>query len=309
MPLDQKKEELQAKRMARLPKGFGIEWATLRTFRIGSVKFRLAQNLGEHAVPGNDGFEEEDVFYLCKKPGLIQKYLTFVNERPPKNIVELGILRGGSVAFLQLLANPEKFLALELASDRVPILDRFIDNHGLSKSLRVEYGINQADSGRVRELVQEHFGGGRNIDVVIDDASHLLDATRSSFETLFPLIRPGGSYIVEDYSAVHTLFSSDIEIFKKLEAFASDTFTKLVKHSLQEDKKPVHLLAVEAMLASILVPDIIKKVVVDNQWLRIVRGPKEIDLDKPFDIRILAADKFGLLETKPDDSLREYLDW
>jgi hypothetical protein len=38
------------------------------------------------------------------------------------------------------------------------------------------------------------------VDLVIDDASHLYPFTKGSFETLFPRLRPGGLYIIEDWS-------------------------------------------------------------------------------------------------------------
>lgn len=38
------------------------------------------------------------------------------------------------------------------------------------------------------------------LDLVVDDASHMLSETLSSFEQFFPLLRPGGLYIIEDWS-------------------------------------------------------------------------------------------------------------
>ena len=35
---------------------------------------------------------------------------------------------------------------------------------------------------------------------MLDDASHELDYTRASFNTLFPRLRSGGLYIIEDWS-------------------------------------------------------------------------------------------------------------
>jgi hypothetical protein len=43
----------------------------------------------------------------------------------------------------------------------------------------------------------------RPLDLVIDDASHLYEATKASFEILFPLIEPGGLYIIEDWAWAH----------------------------------------------------------------------------------------------------------
>ena len=37
------------------------------------------------------------------------------------------------------------------------------------------------------------------IDIVIDDCSHLAEPTKLAFDTLFPHVRPGGVYVVEDW--------------------------------------------------------------------------------------------------------------
>ena len=47
------------------------------------------------------------------------------------------------------------------------------------------------------EIVTREFD--RAIDLVIDDASHVYEPTLASFETLFPHLRPGGLYIIEDW--------------------------------------------------------------------------------------------------------------
>ncbi|MFP3608175.1 class I SAM-dependent methyltransferase, partial [Paraburkholderia sp. SIMBA_053] len=36
--------------------------------------------------------------------------------------------------------------------------------------------------------------------LVVDDASHFYEQTKTSFKTLFPLVRPGGLYIIEDWN-------------------------------------------------------------------------------------------------------------
>jgi hypothetical protein len=38
---------------------------------------------------------------------------------------------------------------------------------------------------------------------VIDDASHFDAPTRASFQAIFPLMRPGGVYVIEDWNWVH----------------------------------------------------------------------------------------------------------
>lgn len=57
-----------------------------------------------------------------------------------------------------------------------------------------------ADRGKLRDIVSQHFSGNA-IDLVIDDASHIYTPSLATFETLSPLIRPGGLYILEDWRA------------------------------------------------------------------------------------------------------------
>jgi hypothetical protein len=49
--------------------------------------------------------------------------------------------------------------------------------------------------------VKTEFSGP--LDLIIDDASHMYGLTKTSFETLFPLLRPGGLYIIEDWAWGH----------------------------------------------------------------------------------------------------------
>ena len=38
---------------------------------------------------------------------------------------------------------------------------------------------------------------------MVDDASHTYEQTKASFEILFPLLDPGGIYLIEDWSWAH----------------------------------------------------------------------------------------------------------
>lgn len=58
--------------------------------------------------------------------------------------------------------------------------------------------IDQTDE----QALQKHFGG-LAIDVFIDDASHVNTMSIRTFETMFPMLKPGGVYIWED---IHTSY-------------------------------------------------------------------------------------------------------
>ena len=117
-------------------------------------------------------------------------------------MVELGLAYGGSLAWFALRGRPTTLVGIEYKANRIPHLDRFIESRDLGAVVRPYYGVDQADGDRLREIVAAEFRG-EPIDLVVDDASHRYGATLASFETLFPLMRPGGLYVIEDWAGLH----------------------------------------------------------------------------------------------------------
>ena len=70
---------------------------------------------------------------------------------------------------------------------------------GIGDRLKTYWGVDRATRKRLREIVDTEFDGVP-LDLVIDDGSHLLEETRTSFETLFPRLRMGGLYVIEDWN-------------------------------------------------------------------------------------------------------------
>ncbi len=60
-----------------------------------------------------------------------------------------------------------------------------------------------ADQGKREELKAALDRIGRDFDIIIDDGGHRMDQQQISFATLFPVVKPGGLYIIED---IHTSF-------------------------------------------------------------------------------------------------------
>lgn len=56
----------------------------------------------------------------------------------------------------------------------------------------------------------ERVTGGRLFDLIIDDATHLLEDTLRTFLYLWPHVRPGGIYVVEEFPNVGSLWSNII---------------------------------------------------------------------------------------------------
>jgi predicted O-methyltransferase YrrM len=141
-------------------------------------------------------------FVVAKTASMVQRLERTIAELAPARIVELGIFKGGSAALLALLARPKKLTAIDLVAEPVEALEEFIVMNGLADVVAAHYGIDQGDAALVSALVDTDHGEAP-LDLVVDDASHLYRETRTSFEVLFPRLRPGGFYIIEDWGWAH----------------------------------------------------------------------------------------------------------
>jgi len=65
----------------------------------------------------------------------------------------------------------------------------------------VHFGTSQCDGDKLSQIVLGELAD--ELDLVVDDASHTYEETRASFEFLFPLLSPGGIYVIEDWSWAH----------------------------------------------------------------------------------------------------------
>jgi len=154
----------------------------------------------------NDDWElGENCFIFFKIKKLVDQYAKFWHcqrQFKPQNLFEIGMWDGGSVAFWFEHFHPKKHVAIDISKREDSQYFRdYLTSKGLEKRIKTYWGIDQADSERLREIVKREFDGA--LDLVIDDASHMYELTKISFETLFPLLRPGGLYVIEDWAWAH----------------------------------------------------------------------------------------------------------
>jgi SAM-dependent methyltransferase len=150
--------------------------------------------------PEADGATE---LVLWKTPGLVSQYQAFWAREAgftAERVLELGLWKGGSMVFWAEALGPTRMVGVDLAPGSLSLaFDRYIAERG--DRLSVYWGVDQGDQARLQTLVGAAFTGP--LDLVIDDASHRYEPTRTSFETLFPLLRPGGVYLIEDWAWHH----------------------------------------------------------------------------------------------------------
>jgi hypothetical protein len=66
----------------------------------------------------------------------------------------------------------------------------------------VHFATSQCDREILTRIVRDELVD--ELDFVVDDASHIYEQTKTSFEFLFPLLRPNGIYIIEDWGWAHS---------------------------------------------------------------------------------------------------------
>jgi hypothetical protein len=84
----------------------------------------------------------------------------------------------------------------------VNAFDEFGRRHPVGQRIRSYYGVSQTDKAQIDRIARDEFGD-TPLDVIIDDASHLYGNTRRTFEMAFPYLRPGGTYVIEDWGWAH----------------------------------------------------------------------------------------------------------
>jgi predicted O-methyltransferase YrrM len=172
-----------------------MEWLNDERLIVGDTRFSLSEDRSE-------GVESEpDEFALLKTRWMVE---TFIREAPARveNVIDLGIFRGGSVLFLQEMFGPRRLVGLDLLEWHRGPLESRIAQQGLSDAVRLYYGIDQGDHQALARIMKENFPDGE-IDLVIDDCSHLYGPTKASLNFLLPRVRPLGLYVIEDWGWAH----------------------------------------------------------------------------------------------------------
>jgi cephalosporin hydroxylase len=137
---------------------------------------------------------------VCKPFNMLACYINLFLQKPFKNILEFGIHQGGSILFMLKLYNEiKKIIGVDIIGFN-PVVDEVINKHNLSERVKLFYETSQ-DSPEIPAIIAKEFE--EVPDIVIDDCSHQYEFTKKTFEIVFPLLKPGGRYIIEDWGWAH----------------------------------------------------------------------------------------------------------
>ncbi len=144
---------------------------------VDGITFELRPH---HRNPTN-----KDWVCLRKNRNFTNRYLALAEEFKHCRMVEVGVDQGGGTSFFTKLFQPEALLAIELSNKPVAAVTKFLARHDPDAKVSIHWGIDQSDRVEVPRLVASVFHD-QPLDLVVDDASHLLVPTTATFEMLFP---------------------------------------------------------------------------------------------------------------------------
>ncbi len=174
-----------------------LNWIDERRGTIAGMTFNLTVTPSEyHSIKSTS-----DEFLLIKTRDMLDTELATIRSPNPK-IFEMGIWQGGSTVLFDLVTEPRKLVAVDF-SPELDVLSQYIRQRRREDVLRPYFGVNQGDSGAIGKILAKEFPG-RDIDLIIDDASHFYEETKVALNTAWPYLSPGGTYIIEDWTWSHS---------------------------------------------------------------------------------------------------------
>jgi predicted O-methyltransferase YrrM len=256
---------------------------------------------GVELISGYEHASTPERFVIVKQPPHRDAFIEMCRSVRGGRLVELGIAEGGSTVLAALAAEPSAMVAVDIEPEPLAALEEFIAARGLGARVHTRYGIDQGDRDHLTRAVDEAIGTAP-LDLVVDDASHALDPTRTSFEVLFPRLAPGGLYAIEDWNADLAFREALMEHYSTASTEERAELARSVRDAATSSPTPARLarrplldLAIELVLARARgAEDAIAEVVVNRYWLMVRRGPAALD-GTTFRLADMTHDHFGYL--------------
>lgn len=253
-----------------------LKWIRSDYLRIGDIRFRLSFDTDQLKSQEFSVESEKDCYLLGKPKHMVEKALDIQAERQVSRVFEMGILRGGSIILYDLIFHPDRIVAIDHDPNPSKDLEYYILTHRRSEVVKPYYGVSQDDRGNMEKLLSLEFPS-RDIDLIIDDASHLYLETREAFNICFPWLAEGGLYIIEDWAWAH--WSG--EYWQNNNAYF-------------KDRPALSNLLIELFMLAASRPDLISELKVDHNTISIQRGSGKLSAGH-FDIAdhyLLRGNKF-----------------
>lgn len=155
----------------------------MKSFKIDGIEFVQDFRAGELR-----GKSTKDSFILVKTDELLSRYKSL----EAKNILEIGMFEGGGMVYFDKVFKPSKLLGVDIR-DEIKPLEEYIEDKSYIKTY---YNLSQ-DDDKLNNVLTNEFN--RDIDLIVDDASHLYFLSKSTLEICWKHLKVGGKYVIEDW--------------------------------------------------------------------------------------------------------------
>jgi SAM-dependent methyltransferase len=237
-----------------------LRWRGDHYLEVGNASFLLSTD------PAFEDTETKtDEFVLVKSRRLVEDLVEHAPKKA-KNILDLGICKGGSIALCNELFSPKRLVGVDKRSERVDLLDKYAAKQSFPDAIRLHYDTFQDDPEALSSILRDDFRD-EPLDLVVDDCSHMYEPTRVSLNYLFPRLRPGGVYVIEDWGWAHWPAKHWQE----------------TEHQFFAEVTPLSHLIFELVMVAASRPDLIWDIGIWHSATYVTRGD-EIISDPAFDI-------------------------
>jgi len=129
-------------------------------------------------------------------------YMEKFRDKPIK-ILEVGTYKGASIeAWREYFSDDSTIYTMDiftrLESDTVDVL-KWMQADSMDEDLP--------------KKIKEEWGDDIEFDFIIDDGAHYPDANRLTFQNLYPFLKKGGKYFIEDIIPIHKMTRAEINNF------------------------------------------------------------------------------------------------
>lgn len=221
-----------------------LKWISSELFTLNDFSFDLVSWGSPRKV------SKDKKFVLVKDPSFSTSLARILHGFDIKKFLEFGIYQGGSIVLFDRLYNLDKIIGIDERTS-APALNDYIQEKDTKSIIFPYYNTDQANRVFVNSKLCHHFPN-KDIDLIIDDSSHLYEQTLTSFEISFPYLREGGIYIIEDWGWAHWQGE-----FQKKDFFHG---------------RPLSALIFELVMVQATYPDIISRIDIDFHHVAIVKG-------------------------------------
>ena len=125
--------------------------------------------------------------------GLIHEYINILQglKCQPITFLEIGVAEGGSLNFFaDYFEHPDtKIVGFDLYPPMA-------ENPDFRKNCDFHI-CDQNDNAKIKEIADQYGA----FDIILDDGAHFKKETENCFDILFPYLKPGGYYLIEDWTA------------------------------------------------------------------------------------------------------------